>query len=65
MKKVVITKHGTPEVLQIIEAPIPKPKANEALVKVIATDIARADIMARRGQYPIKNKIACPNSKPT
>lgn len=57
MKKVVITQHGAPEVLQVIEAPIPEPKAGEVRIKVIATDIAWADTMARRGQYPTKNKI--------
>ncbi len=50
MKKVVITQHGAPEVLQVIEAPIPEPKAGEVRIKVIATDIAWADTMARRGK---------------
>ncbi|MFN8382036.1 MAG: medium chain dehydrogenase/reductase family protein [Anaerolineales bacterium] len=57
MKKVVITKHGAPEMLQVIEVPLPEPKAGEVRVKVIVTDIAWADTMARRGQYPTKNKI--------
>jgi NADPH:quinone reductase-like Zn-dependent oxidoreductase len=57
MKKVVITKHGAPEVLQVVEAPIPEPKENEARIKVIVTDIAWADTLARGGQYPTKNKI--------
>ncbi|HNB42398.1 MAG TPA: zinc-binding dehydrogenase [Anaerolineales bacterium] len=57
MKKVVITEHGSPAVLQIIETPIPEPKANEVRIKVSVTDITWADTMARRGQYPTKNKI--------
>ncbi len=57
MKKVVITNHGAPEVLQIIEVPIPEPRAGEVRIKVIVTDIAWADTMARRGEYPTKNKI--------
>jgi NADPH:quinone reductase-like Zn-dependent oxidoreductase len=57
MKKVVITQHGAPDVLQVIEAPRPEPQAGEARVKVIVTDIAWADTMARRGQYPTPNKI--------
>jgi NADPH2:quinone reductase len=57
MKKVVITKHGTPESMQVIEAPMPEPKAGEVRIKVIVTDIAWADTMARRGEYPTQNKI--------
>lgn len=50
--KVVVTKHGGPEVLEIVREPIPEPSAGEARVKVIATDVAFADTLARRGMYP-------------
>jgi NADPH:quinone reductase-like Zn-dependent oxidoreductase len=57
MRKVVITRHGTPEVLQVIEAAFPAPTRGEVLVKVSAAGLAWADTMARHGQYPTKNKI--------
>lgn len=56
-KKVVVTKNGGPEVLQIVRAPIPEPGADEARVKVIAADVAFADTLARRGMYPNAPKM--------
>jgi NADPH:quinone reductase-like Zn-dependent oxidoreductase len=57
MKKVVISRHGAPEALKVVEAAVPTPRAGEALVRVRAAGVAWADTMARRGQYPTQNKI--------
>lgn len=51
-KRVVITRTGGPDVLQVISENIPEPKSGEVRVKVLAAGIGRADIMMRRGQYP-------------
>ncbi len=52
MRAVVITKHGAPEVLKVVEVERPEPKENEILVKVCATSLNRADLMQRMGMYP-------------
>ncbi len=52
MKAVIITTPGGPEVLQIEERPVPEPKQNEVLIKVIAAGVNRPDIFQRKGNYP-------------
>ena len=52
-KRIVITHPGGPEVLQVIRESIPEPKPGEVLVKVLAAGVGRADMMMRRGQYPL------------
>ena len=42
---------GAPEVLCIRQAEIPKPKAEEVLIKVHAAGVNRADIFQRQGNY--------------
>jgi len=53
-RRVVITRQGSPETLEIIEEEIPSPSSGEVLVKVIAAGVARADILMRTGHYPAK-----------
>lgn len=48
MKAVVITKYGSPEVLQIKDIAKPQPKANEVLIKVHATTAHAGDSRVRR-----------------
>src|SRR3954469_22166277 len=52
MKAVVITKFGGPEVLSVEEAPTPQPGPGQALVRVHATALNRADLLQRQGKYP-------------
>jgi len=52
VRAVVITKHGDPEVLDIVDVERPQPSANEILVKVRATSLNRADLLQRMGFYP-------------
>lgn len=52
MRAVVITRPGGPEVLELHELPVPAPAAGEALVRVRATGLNRADLLQRRGRYP-------------
>ncbi len=51
-RRVVITRRGGPEVLKLVEAPLPEPKTGEARVKVAATGVAFADVLMREGLYP-------------
>ena len=43
---------GGPEVLNVIERPLPNPKSGEVLIKIAAAGINRADCYQRQGAYP-------------
>ncbi len=57
MKQVWIPKIGEPEVLEVREAPDPELKAGEVRVRVEASGINFADILARMGLYPDAPKL--------
>jgi putative PIG3 family NAD(P)H quinone oxidoreductase len=52
MRTVVITRPGGPEVLEVVERPMPEPAPGEVLVRVRASGLNRADLLQRRGGYP-------------
>lgn len=43
---------GGPEVLQIVERPVPVVQAGEVLIRVAAAGVNRPDVMQRKGAYP-------------
>jgi len=59
MKKIVITKAGGPNVLQVQECVDLKANINEVRIAVKATGLNFADIMARQGLYPDAPKFPC------
>ena len=59
MRQIWITRPGPPEVLQVIEATDPVAKAGEVRIRVRASGINFADLMARQGLYPDAPKIPC------
>jgi NADPH2:quinone reductase len=51
--RVVVTQHGGPEVLQIVEEDLPEPAAGEVRVRVQAAGVSAYDLMQRRsGSLP-------------
>jgi len=51
--RVVVTRHGGPDVLQVVEEDLPKPQAGEVRVKVLAAGVSPYDLMLRRsGSLP-------------
>ena len=52
MRAITITEYGGPAVLQLTEAPDPRPGPGEVLIDVAATSVNRADLMQRQGRYP-------------
>jgi NADPH2:quinone reductase len=50
--RVVVTRHGGPEVLQVVEEDLPEPRAGEVRVQVLAAGISGYDLMDRRHSFP-------------
>jgi NADPH2:quinone reductase len=51
MKAIQVRQVGGPEALQLVELPVPEPKANEAVVKIIAAGVNFVDVYFREGRY--------------
>ncbi|HIK44004.1 MAG TPA: zinc-binding dehydrogenase [Leptolyngbyaceae cyanobacterium M65_K2018_010] len=52
-RRVVITQHGSPEVLQLVEeAELPYPGPDQVLLRVLAVGAAYTDVLIREGMYP-------------
>jgi NADPH:quinone reductase-like Zn-dependent oxidoreductase len=51
MKAIVAHEYGGPEVLRYEDAPVPEPKENELLVRVIASGVNPADPLIVSGRY--------------
>ncbi|MCH7344876.1 NAD(P)H-quinone oxidoreductase [Pelomonas sp. CA6] len=52
MKALAISRPGGPEVLQLVEWPVPQPGAGECLIRVQAYGVNRPDVLQRKGAYP-------------
>jgi NADPH2:quinone reductase len=52
MKAIQVQKIGGPEALALVDLPVPKPKANEAVVKIAAIGVNFIDVYFREGRYP-------------
>ena len=52
MKAIQVARVGTPEVLTLVEVPVPDPKSNEALVQIKAAGVNFIDVYFREGRYP-------------
>ncbi len=51
-KRVIVSRYGGPDVLQVIEEECPDPKEGEVRVKVFAAGVATPDVLARQGIHP-------------
>src|SRR5437660_5939401 len=52
MKAIQVQKTGGPEALTLADIPAPKPKPNEAVVKIAAIGVNFIDVYFREGRYP-------------
>ena len=52
MKAIQVARVGGPEALTLVDAPVPDPKPNEALVQIKAAGVNFIDIYFREGRYP-------------
>ena len=51
MKAIQVSRTGGPEVLELVDLPVPEAKSNEAVVKIAASGINFIDIYFREGRY--------------
>jgi NADPH2:quinone reductase len=56
MKAIQVKQVGGPEAMEVVELPVPQPKANEAVVKLAASGVNFIDVYHREGRY----KVALP-----
>ncbi len=51
MKAIQVKQVGGPEAMELVDLPVPQPKANEAVVKVAAAGVNFIDVYNREGRY--------------
>src|ERR1700694_1381520 len=51
MKAIQIKQTGGPEVMELVDLPVPQPKSNEAVVKIEAAGVNFIDVYNREGRY--------------
>ena len=51
MKAIQIKQTGGPEVMELVDLPVPQPKPNEALVKIQTSGVNFIDVYNREGRY--------------
>jgi NADPH2:quinone reductase len=50
--RIIVTRYGGPEALQVIEEACPEPKGDEVRVRVVAAGVSLPDVMMREGIHP-------------
>ncbi|HEX6820770.1 MAG TPA: quinone oxidoreductase [Candidatus Sulfotelmatobacter sp.] len=53
MKAIQVKQPGGHEALELIDVPLPEPKANEAVVKLVASGVNFIDVYQREGRYKV------------
>ena len=53
MKAIQIKQPGGPEAMELVELPVPEPKASEAVVKLAASGVNFIDVYNREGRYKV------------
>ena len=51
-RRIVITRHGGPEVLQVREDELPEPQIGQVRVRILAAGVANTDAMLRASNVP-------------
>jgi len=53
MQAIQVKQVGGPEVMELVDWPVPEPKANEAVVKLAASGVNFIDVYQREGRYKV------------
>ena len=56
-RRIVVTRYGGPDALQVLEEECPEPKAGEVRVRVLAAGVSLPDLMMREGIHPETPKL--------
>jgi len=56
-KRIIVTRYGGSDALDVVEDECPEPKRHEVRVKVLAAGVALPDVMARQGIHPETPKL--------
>ncbi|MGB9074777.1 MAG: quinone oxidoreductase [Terriglobales bacterium] len=51
MKAIQVKHTGGPEVMELVDLPVPEPKASEAVIKILAAGVNFIDVYNREGRY--------------
>lgn len=51
-RRIIVTRYGGPDALQVVEEECPEPKLGEVRVRVLAAGVSLPDVMAREGIHP-------------
>ncbi len=52
MRHITCKAPGAPEVMELVEGPVPAPGPDEVLIRVLAAGVNRPDVAQRQGSYP-------------
>jgi putative PIG3 family NAD(P)H quinone oxidoreductase len=52
MRHVAVSEPGPPDVMKIVDGPVPQPRAGEVLIEVAYAGVNRPDCLQRAGAYP-------------
>ena len=53
MKAIQVKQVGGPEALELVELPVPRPKPNEVVIKLVASGVNFIDVYQREGRYKV------------
>src|SRR5260370_42435838 len=53
MRAIQVKRTGGPEVMELVDLPVPQPKSNEAVVKIEAVGVNFIDVYNCEGRYPV------------
>lgn len=56
-KRIVVSRYGGPDTLQVVEEELADPKHGEARVRVLAAGVSLPDVLAREGIHPETPKV--------
>jgi NADPH2:quinone reductase len=48
-RRVVVSRYGGPEVLEVVEDTLPEPQRSEVRVRILAAGVSFADVLMREG----------------
>ena len=51
-RRIVVRRYGGPEVMTVIEEPLPEPGPGEVRVRILAAGVGYPDVLIREGTYP-------------